>query len=149
MIEIYRFKNYINCVDNRDELIQWVRDNVPYQNQDGVLPPTYTDEKCLKYAQTKGYSFVVEKTNKAFTILERVKIEDVAREFFDLKRRGENYICDCPFCGRENIMAISPKYQIYKCYGCEKSGNAIHLVMDVKKIAYDEAIQWLNDFIQK
>ncbi|HSN62265.1 MAG TPA: DNA primase, partial [Ferruginibacter sp.] len=38
---------------------------------------------------------------------------------------------------------VSPTKEIYKCFGCGKSGNSISFLMDVEKYSYVEALRWL------
>ena len=61
-----------------------------------------------------------------------------------LKRRGTNYIGNCPFHNEKTpSFTVSPSKEIYKCFGCGKSGNAIGFVMEHEKYSYVEALRWL------
>jgi DNA primase len=64
--------------------------------------------------------------------------------FVKLKRRGTNYIGNCPFHNEKTpSFTVSPSKEIYKCFGCGKSGNAIGFVMEHEKYSYVEALKWL------
>ena len=77
-------------------------------------------------------------------IQSRIDIYDVIGSFIKLKRRGTNYIGNCPFHNEKTpSFTVSPAKEIYKCFGCGKSGNAIGFVMDHEKYSYVEALKWL------
>ena len=77
-------------------------------------------------------------------IQNRIDIYDIVGSFVKLKRRGTNYIGNCPFHNEKSpSFTISPSKEIYKCFGCGKSGNAISFVMEHEKYTYVEALRWL------
>lgn len=77
-------------------------------------------------------------------ILSRIDIHDVVGEFVKLKRRGSNYLGLCPFHNEKTpSFIVSPAKEIYKCFGCGKSGNTISFVMEHEKYSYVEALKWL------
>jgi DNA primase len=77
-------------------------------------------------------------------ILGRIDILDVVGEFVKLKKRGSNYLGLCPFHNEKSpSFTVSPAKEIYKCFGCGKSGNSISFVMEHEKYSYVEALKWL------
>ncbi|WP_341837490.1 DNA primase [Chitinophaga pollutisoli] len=77
-------------------------------------------------------------------ILHRIDIIDVVGAFVKLKKRGANYMGLCPFHNEKSpSFTVSGTKEIYKCFGCGKSGNAINFVMEHEKYSYVEAIRWL------
>lgn len=77
-------------------------------------------------------------------ILSRINILDVVGEFVKLKKRGANYLGLCPFHNEKTpSFTVSPSKEIYKCFGCGKSGNTISFVMEHEKYSYVEALKWL------
>lgn len=77
-------------------------------------------------------------------ITNRIDIVDVIGEFVKLKRRGANYIGLCPFHGEKTpSFSVSPSKEIFKCFGCGKSGSAITFLMEHEKYSYAEALRWL------
>ena len=77
-------------------------------------------------------------------ILGRLDILDVVGEFVKLKKRGTNYLGLCPFHNEKTpSFTVSPAKEIYKCFGCGKSGNTISFVMEHEKYSYVEALKWL------
>jgi len=64
--------------------------------------------------------------------------------FVRLKKRGVNYIGQCPFHNEKTpSFTVSPTKEIYKCFGCGKSGNTISFLMEHEKYSYVEALRWL------
>jgi DNA primase len=64
--------------------------------------------------------------------------------FVRLKKRGVNYIGQCPFHNEKTpSFTVSPTKEIYKCFGCGKSGNTISFLMEHEKYSYVEALKWL------
>ena len=77
-------------------------------------------------------------------ITNRIDIIDVVGEFVKLKKRGANYLGLCPFHNEKTpSFTVSPSKEIYKCFGCGKSGNTITFLMEHEKYAYAEALKWL------
>ena len=77
-------------------------------------------------------------------ILSRVDIIDIIGTFVKLKKRGANYLGLCPFHNEKSpSFTISPAKEIYKCFGCGRSGNSISFLMEAEKYSYVEALRWL------
>jgi len=77
-------------------------------------------------------------------ITSRIDIIDVVGEFVKLKKRGTNYSGNCPFHNEKSpSFTVSPAKEIYKCFGCGKSGNTITFLMEHEKYSYVEALRWL------
>jgi DNA primase len=77
-------------------------------------------------------------------ILSRIDIVEIVGGFVRLKKRGVNYIGQCPFHNEKTpSFTVSPAKEIYKCFGCGKSGNAISFLMEHEKYSYVEALRWL------
>ncbi len=77
-------------------------------------------------------------------IQNQVDILDVVGTYVKLKKRGANYLGLCPFHNEKSpSFTVSPTKEIYKCFGCGKSGNSISFLMDVEKYSYVEALRWL------
>ena len=77
-------------------------------------------------------------------ILARIDILEVIGGFVRLKRRGANYLGLCPFHNEKTpSFTVSPSKEIYKCFGCGKSGNTISFLMEHEKLSYVEALKWL------
>ena len=77
-------------------------------------------------------------------IQNNIKIEEIVGSFVNLKRRGSNLLGLCPFHNEKSpSFTVSPAKEIYKCFGCGKSGNSIGFLMDLEKYSYVEALKWL------
>lgn len=77
-------------------------------------------------------------------ILARIDIIDIVGSFIKLKKRGTNYLGLCPFHNEKSpSFTVSPAKEIYKCFGCGRSGNTISFLMEHEKYSYAEALRWL------
>ncbi len=77
-------------------------------------------------------------------IFEAAIIEDVVGEFVPLKKRGANFLGNCPFHNEKTpSFTVSPAKGIYKCFGCGKAGNAINFVMEHEHYSYPEALKFI------
>jgi DNA primase len=80
-------------------------------------------------------------------IMNRADIVDVLGQFLRLKKRGTNYIANCPFHNEKTpSFNVSPAKGIYKCFGCGKAGNVVTFVQEHEKLTYPEAMHWLADY---
>src|SRR5664279_3213332 len=77
-------------------------------------------------------------------IISRIDIIEIISSFIRLKKRGVNYIGLCPFHNEKPpSFTVSPSKEIYKCFGCGRSGNTISFLMEHEKYSYVEALRWL------
>ena len=77
-------------------------------------------------------------------IISRVDILDIVGTYVNLKKRGANYLGLCPFHNEKSpSFTVSPTKEIYKCFGCGRSGNSIGFLMDMEKYSYVEALRFL------
>jgi DNA primase len=77
-------------------------------------------------------------------ILNRVDIAEIIGGFVKLKKRGANYLGLCPFHHEKTpSFTVSPSREIYKCFGCGRSGNTIGFLMEHEKYSYVESLRWL------
>jgi DNA primase len=77
-------------------------------------------------------------------ILSRIDIIEIVGGFIKLKKRGANYLGLCPFHGEKSpSFTVSPAKEIYKCFGCGRSGNTISFIMEHEKYSYVEALRYL------
>ncbi|MFM1857353.1 MAG: primase [Bacteroidota bacterium] len=77
-------------------------------------------------------------------IMARADITDVVGSFVKLKKRGTNLLGLCPFHNEKTpSFTVSPAKEIYKCFGCGKSGNVVSFVMEHEKYSYPETLKWL------
>lgn len=77
-------------------------------------------------------------------IMEATRIEEVIGEFVSMKKRGTNYVACCPFHDEKTpSFSVSPTKNLYKCFGCGESGNAVGFLMKHEHYTYPEALKWL------
>lgn len=77
-------------------------------------------------------------------IVSRIDIIEIINSFVKLRKRGTNYIGLCPFHNEKTpSFTVSPSKEIYKCFGCGRSGNTITFLMEHEKLSYVEALKWL------
>lgn len=70
---------------------------------------------------------------------------DIVKEFVKLKKVGSEYEGLCPFHNEKTAsFKVSPAKNIYKCFGCGRSGDAIAFLIEHEKMNYLQAISWLG-----
>jgi twinkle protein len=75
-------------------------------------------------------------------VKDKIKAAAKITDFVDgLKKVGVNYKARCPFHDEKTASFTVPHdNNYYKCFGCNKGGDVINLVMDLDKISYNEAV---------
>jgi DNA primase len=77
-------------------------------------------------------------------IIDATRIEEVIEDFVTLKRRGSSLIGLCPFHGEKSpSFNVSPTKNIFKCFGCDKKGDAITFLKEHESLTYVESLRWL------
>lgn len=83
--------------------------------------------------------------------IQRVKdaasIVDVAGDFLELRKRGTEYECLCPFHDDRHIgsFKISPRKNIYYCFACNANGDSISFLQEYAGLSFADAIRYLGD----
>lgn len=79
-------------------------------------------------------------------VKERIDIVELVGTYVELKKAGRNYKGLCPFHGENTpSFMVSPELQIYKCFGCNKSGDIFSFVQEIEGIDFFTALQQLAD----
>ncbi len=80
-------------------------------------------------------------------IKDRADIVEVVGAYVSfVKKSGQNMFGLCPFHDEKTpSFSVSQQKQIYKCFGCQKGGDAIGFIMDIEHLTYPEAIKFLGD----
>jgi len=69
-------------------------------------------------------------------------IADVIGRHIELKQKGTNFQGSCPFHKEKTpSLSVSPAKNVFKCFGCGVSGNAISFVKELKKTDFVGAIK--------
>lgn len=82
-------------------------------------------------------------------VINRSDIVEVIGQFLKLRKRGTNYIANCPFHNEKTpSFNVNPAKGIYKCFGCGKGGDVVSFVEEYEKFSFIEAIRWLANYYQ-
>ena len=78
-------------------------------------------------------------------IMATANIQEVVQDFVSLKKRGVNYLGNCPFHNEKTpSFTVSPSKGIFKCFGCGKGGNSVNFIMEIEHLNYFEALKYLG-----
>ncbi|WQY62079.1 DNA primase [Helicobacter pylori] len=73
---------------------------------------------------------------------ERIQIVEVLERYIDLYKAGANFKACCPFHEeRSASFMVSPEKNIYHCFGCGVSGDALKFLQEYQKISFIEAVE--------
>lgn len=71
-------------------------------------------------------------------------IETVIGSYVQLKKRGKNYLCSCPFHSEKTpSCTVFPDTQTFHCFGCGAGGDVITFVMQIENLNFIEAARLL------
>lgn len=77
-------------------------------------------------------------------ILDTSQIEDVVRDFVNLKKAGALLKGNCPFHQEKTpSFVVNPNKNIFKCFGCGKGGDSVNFIMEHEKFTFPEALRYL------
>lgn len=76
----------------------------------------------------------------------KTDIVPIISEHVELKKAGRNYKGLCPFHSEKTpSFMVSPELQIFKCFGCGESGDAISFLQKHEGMDFPEALKYLAD----
>ena len=82
-------------------------------------------------------------------VIGRSDIVEVIGQFVTLRKRGINYIANCPFHNEKSpSFNVNPAKGIFKCFGCGKGGDVVSFVEEYEKFSFVEAISWPANYYQ-
>ncbi len=77
-------------------------------------------------------------------VLKNTDIIELISETTTLEKKGKNHMGLCPFHDEKTpSFSVSEDKQLYHCFSCKKSGNAINFVEDTKGVTRQEALKYL------
>ena len=78
-------------------------------------------------------------------IKDAASVVDVIGDFYDLRKKGVNYQCLCPFHDDRHMgsFVVSPRKNTYSCYSCGAHGDSIEFLMSKQGLSYPDALRWL------
>ncbi len=80
-------------------------------------------------------------------LLVRIDIVDLIDSRVPLKKSGSNFTARCPFHAEKTpSFSVNRGKQIYHCFGCGASGNAIGFLMEFNHLGFVEAVEDLAAF---
>jgi len=79
----------------------------------------------------------------------RIDIVDIVGSYVQLKNKGGRWWACCPFHNEKTpSFTVNPERGFFHCFGCGKSGNAIHFVMEMDKMTFPEACTYLAEKVK-
>lgn len=79
-------------------------------------------------------------------IKQRADIVEIISQFVKLKTKGPNHEGLCPFHTEKTpSFIVSKSKDMYKCFGCGKSGDSIEFLMEYKNLSYPAAIKYIAE----
>lgn len=81
-------------------------------------------------------------------VREAANIVEVASEFTALRRQGTRFVGLCPYpehSEKTPSFSVSPDRGFYYCFGCQRGGDAIKLVSDLKSFSFVDAVSYLAE----
>ncbi len=104
-----------------------------------TIPPQYR-KACCKAA----FGIIVINMDDVEQIKQKINIVDLISEYVPLKKAGANFKAPCPFHDEKTpSFVVSPERQIYKCFGCQKSGDVFTFLMEKEGMEFKEALEAL------
>lgn len=84
-------------------------------------------------------------TNEFLDLLrDKVSIVELINADLDLKRAGHNYVACCPFHKEKTpSFHVNVPRNRYRCFGCNKRGDAISWLMEFHRCTFHEAVERL------
>jgi len=77
-------------------------------------------------------------------LLARTDLVELIQLRMSLKKGGRNYMGCCPFHNEKTpSFSVSPTKQLYHCFGCGASGNAIGFTMEYDRLDFIAAVEEL------
>lgn len=72
----------------------------------------------------------------------RIDIVDTIGSYIELSKNGANFKACCPIHGEKTpSFVVSPRKQIWHCFGCGAGGDAIKFIQEYKKLTFAEACE--------
>ena len=84
--------------------------------------------------------------NQIEEVKSKTDIVSLLGQYLELKKAGRNYKANCPFHGEKTpSFMVSPELQMYKCFGCSKSGDVFTFLEEHEGMEFSEALKYLAD----
>ena len=84
------------------------------------------------------------KNSSIAELTERLDMKAIVENYIKLERKGDKWWGCCPFHGeRTPSFNIDTEKKVYYCFGCGKGGSVINFVMEIEKLNFLEAIEFI------
>ncbi len=79
-------------------------------------------------------------------IKSKVDIVQLINDRVPLKQRGRRFLALCPFHSEKTpSFTVSPDLGIFKCFGCQKAGDAYTFLQEYEGMSFVEALEYLAE----
>ncbi len=79
-------------------------------------------------------------------VREKTDVLQIVGETVNLKRSGSSYSGCCPFhADKSPSFHINPNTGLWKCFGCQKSGDIFSFIMEREHVEFPDAIRYLAE----
>ncbi len=86
------------------------------------------------------------KNNQIEEVKNKTDIVSLISEYIEVKKAGRNYKANCPFHGEKTpSFMITPELQIYKCFGCGRSGDVFTFLEEHEGMDFSESLKYLAE----
>ena len=77
-------------------------------------------------------------------LYQRADIVELVSRYVPLKKSGSRYWGCCPFHHEKTpSFSVTPDLNLYYCFGCKAGGNVIQFIMEMEKLTFHEAVEYL------
>jgi DNA primase len=74
----------------------------------------------------------------------KIDMVQLVEDYVPLKQKGQNFWGLCPFHNEKTpSFSVNEQMNVYYCFGCHSGGNAVQFVMDLERLTYPEALEYL------
>jgi DNA primase len=76
----------------------------------------------------------------------KINIVDLISSYLELKKSGSNYKGVCPFHNEKSpSFMVNENLQIYKCFGCNESGDIFSFIQKLEGLDFAQSINFLSE----
>lgn len=76
----------------------------------------------------------------------KINIVDLISRYLELKKSGSNYKGVCPFHNEKSpSFMVNEELQIYKCFGCNESGDIFSFIEKIEGVDFKGALHFLSE----
>ncbi len=81
-------------------------------------------------------------------LYQRADIVDLVSRYVPLKKNGTRYWGCCPFHHEKTpSFCVTPGLNLYYCFGCKAGGNVIQFIMEMERLSYQEALEYVANLL--